>query len=100
MSETMSPPSEFILLWNSMQAMPSPRSTRLAPAFFFTTPFDFFADETDHTPAAVSTGLYSFVRRLKNDLPDAVFAFSVYQLFLPLASSFSTLAATGLPSFF
>ena len=39
----MSPPSAFILEWNSMQPTPSPRSISEAPAFFFTTPFDFFA---------------------------------------------------------
>src|SRR5438309_1158363 len=48
---TMSVPSEFILLWNSMQPTPSPRSTRDAPEFFFTTPLDFFATVTDLTPA-------------------------------------------------
>ncbi len=52
---TMSPPSEFILEWNSMQATPSPRSTSDAPEFFFTTPFDFFATVTDHTPSGTST---------------------------------------------
>ncbi len=54
---TMSPPSEFILEWNSMQPTPSPRSTSEAPEFFFTTPFDFFATVTDHTPAGTSSGL-------------------------------------------
>ena len=47
----MSAPSEFILLWNSRQATPSPRSTSDAPEFFFTTPLDFFATVTDQTPA-------------------------------------------------
>ena len=41
---TMSPPSEFILEWNSMQPTPSPRSMSEAPAFFFTTPFGFLGD--------------------------------------------------------
>src|ERR1700678_1291557 len=52
----MSAPSVFILLWNSMQATPSPRSTMEAPEFFLTTPFDFFATVTDQTPGGASTG--------------------------------------------
>ena len=53
---TMSPPSAFILEWNSMQPTPSPRSTSDAPAFFFTTKFDFLATVTDQTPAGTSSG--------------------------------------------
>ncbi len=57
MNETMSPPSEFILEWNSMQPTPSPRSTSEAPAFFLTTPLAFLATVTDQTPAGTSSGL-------------------------------------------
>ena len=39
-----------------MQATPSPRSTSEAPEFFFTTPLDFLATVTDHTPAGTVTG--------------------------------------------
>ena len=61
----MSPPSEFILEWNSMQPTPSPRSTSDAPEFFLTTPLDFFATSTDHTPAGTFTGSYFPVLRSK-----------------------------------
>ena len=53
----MSVPIVFILEWNSMQPTPSPKSTSDAPAFFLTTPFDFLATSTDHTPDGTSTGL-------------------------------------------
>src|SRR5580658_10792462 len=96
----MSAPSAFILLWNSMQATPSPRSTSEAPEFFFTTPFDFFATVTDHTPAGTCTGS-NFPAPISQYLrPEAVLASSAYHDFCPAASSFSTFAATGLPSFF
>src|SRR5208282_155302 len=83
-----------------MQPTPSPRSTSDAPEFFFTTPFDFFATVTDQTPAGTSTGFQFPVSSSQYLRPDAVFASSAYQLFWPAPSSFSTLAATGLPSFF
>src|SRR5690242_7262679 len=102
-----------------MQPTPSPRSTNDAPAFFFTTPFDFFAIVTDHTPAGTSSGRYrptsvdagdtcvarapwpaSLYPRSKYFRPDATPGASTYQLWFPLASSFSTLSATGLFSFF
>ncbi len=41
-----------------MQATPSPRSTSDAPEFFLTTPLDFFATSTDHTPAETFTASY------------------------------------------
>src|SRR5271170_6510967 len=96
----MSAPSEFILLWNSMQATPSPRSTSDAPEFFLTTPFDFFATVTDHTPAGTRTGCQLSVCRLQDLRPEGDLAPSIYQPLCPAASSFSTFAATGLPSFF
>src|SRR5258708_32454467 len=96
----MSPPRAFILLWNSMQPTPSPRSTSEAPEFFLTTPFDFFATATDHTPSETSTGLYVPVRRSKYARPDFAEGSSLYQVLAPDASSFSAFAATGLPSFF
>src|SRR5580700_5810246 len=100
MSPMMSAPSEFILLWNSMQPTPSPRSISDAPEFFFTTPLDFFATVTDHTPAGTSTGFQLPVARSKYARPDAAFGSSPYQALWPEASNFSTFAATGLPSFF
>ena len=48
-----------------MQATPSPRSTSEAPEFFFTTPLDFFATSTDHTPAGTFTGFVFAVLRSK-----------------------------------
>src|SRR6266700_3555379 len=63
MSCTMSLPMVFIFEWNSMQPIPSPKFTKEAPEFFLTTPLDFFATSTDHTPAGTSTGLYSFALR-------------------------------------
>src|SRR3984885_14122387 len=96
----MSAPKEFILLWNSMQATPLPRSTNEAPEFFFTTPLDFFATATDHTPAGTSTGFQWLPARSQYLRPDRVFGSSEYQDFCPAANNFSTLAATGLPSFF
>ena len=65
MSCTMSLPMVFIFEWNSMQPIPSPKSTKEAPEFFLTTPLDFFTTSTDHTPAGTSTGLYSFALRSK-----------------------------------
>src|SRR5580704_3027927 len=100
MKPTMSAPSEFILLWNSMQATPSPRSTSDAPEFFFTTPLDFLATVTDHTPAGTSTGFRLPVVRSKYARPDEVLGSSSYHDFLPEESNFSTFAATGRPSFF
>src|ERR1700728_1523241 len=96
----MSAPKEFILLWNSMQATPLPRSTNEAPEFFFTTPLDFFATATDHTPAGTSTGFQWLPARSQYLRPDRVFGSSEYQDFCPAANNFSTFAATGLPSFF
>ena len=57
MSDTMSPPSEFILEWNSMQPTPSPISMSEAPAFFLTTPLAFLATVTDQTPAGTTSGM-------------------------------------------
>src|SRR5215469_9502195 len=96
----MSVPSEFILLWNSMQATPSPRSTTEAPEFFFNTPFDFLATVTDQTPEGTSTGFQLDFGRSQYFLPAADLGSSAYQDFCPEASNFSTFAATGLPSFF
>src|SRR5262249_53215371 len=100
MREMMSPPSEFILEWNSMQATPSFKSTSDAPAFRFTASFDFLATATDHTPAGTCRGLYSCVAISKKALPEFAEGESLYQDFLPEASSFSTFPTTGLPSFF
>src|SRR5580765_5216032 len=83
-----------------MQATPSPRSTRDAPEFFFTTPLDFFATVTDHTPEGTWTGSDFPPARSQNFRPAGDFASSAYHDFCPEASNFSTLAATGLPSFF
>src|SRR5450631_2479111 len=96
----MSAPSEFILLWNSRQATPSPRSTSDAPEFFFTMPLDFFATVVDHTPPGTSTGCQLPVASCQYLRPEAVLGSSVYQDFWPAARSFSTFVATGLPSFF
>src|SRR5438105_10119789 len=85
---TMSPPSAFILLWNSMQPTPSPRSISDAPAFFLTTPPDFFlAISTDHTPAVAGAGLYPPPATSKKARPELAEASSTYQDFLPAASS-------------
>src|SRR5208283_2051590 len=96
----MSAPSEFILLWNSTHATPSPRSTIDAPEFFFTTPLDFFATVTDHTPAGTCTGSQFSVPSSQYLRPEGEVASSVYQVFRPAARRLSTFAATGLPSFF
>src|SRR5580698_5153544 len=96
----MSAPSAFILEWNSMHATPSPRSTTDAPEFFLTTPFDFFAVVTDHTPAGTSTGCQLPVLSCQYLRPEAVAESSIYQEVRPAANSFSTFAAIGLPSFF
>ena len=69
----MSEPSEFILLWNSMQPTPSPRSISDAPEFFFTTPFDFFATVVDHSPARTSTGCQLPDANCQYCRPEAVF---------------------------
>src|SRR5579872_6075093 len=95
-----SSPSTFILLWNSMHDTPSPRSITDAPEFFFTTPFDFFATVTDQTPAGTITGSQFAFARSQYFRPAGDFGSSAYQDFCPAASSFSTFAATGLPSFF
>ena len=50
-----------------MQPTPSPRSTSEAPEFFFTTPLDFFATVTDHTPSGTVTGFQLPLARSKND---------------------------------
>src|ERR1700676_475 len=83
-----------------MQPTPSPISTSDAPEFFFTTPLDFFATVTDHTPAGTRTGCQLPAPRSQNLRPDATSASSLYQPLCPAASSLSTFAATGLPSFF
>src|ERR1700722_2001520 len=83
-----------------MQATPSPRSTSDAPEFFFTTPFDCLATVTDHTPVGTAIGCQLPVASCQNLRPEAVLGSSAYQDFCPEARSFSTLAATGLPSFF
>src|ERR1700676_2105890 len=83
-----------------MQPTPSPTSISEAPEFFLTTPLDFPATSTDHTPSGTATGFKVPLARSKYARPEAVFASSAYQDFLPLASNFSTLAATGRPSFF
>src|SRR5260221_1325274 len=95
----MTPTRAFILLWNSMQPTPSPKSTSDAPEFFLTTPLDFFATATDHKPSETSTGLYVPLRRSKYARPDFAERSSLYQVFAPDASSISALAATRLPSF-
>src|SRR5258708_3528736 len=79
MRPTMSAPSEFILLWNSMQPTPSPRSTSDAPEFFFTTPLDFFATVTDHTPLGTCSACQLPLRRSQNFRPEGDFASSMYQ---------------------
>src|ERR1700722_7077440 len=83
-----------------MQATPSPRSTSDAPEFFFTTPLDFFATVTDHTPEGTCSGLQLPVAKSQYWRPAGDLGSSRYQDFCPAASSFSTFAATGLPSFF
>src|SRR6202051_1286738 len=82
-----------------MQATPSPRSTSDVPEFFFTTPLDFLATVTDHTPDGTSMGCQLPVASCQYLRPDGVLGSSAYQDSWPAASSFSTLAATGLPSF-
>src|SRR4051794_8831552 len=83
-----------------MHPTPSPRSISEAPAFFFTTPFDFFAAVTDQTPSGTSTGVNDDVRRSKYSLPDPALVESWYQVFAPEPSNFSTFGASGLPCFF
>src|SRR6202050_2698599 len=78
---TMSAPSEFILLWNSMQATPSPRSTSEAPEFFLTTPFDFFATVTDQPPGGTSRGFQFPVSSSQYLRPEDVFGSSAYHDF-------------------
>src|ERR1700740_3021727 len=96
----MSAPSEFILEWNSMQPTPSPRSTSEAPEFFLTTPLDFLATVTDHTPVGTVTTCQLPAPRSKYLRPEGDFGSSWYQLFWVEWSNFSTFAAIGLPSFF
>src|SRR5580658_4318876 len=96
----MSEPSEFILLWNSRQATPSPRSMSDAPEFFLTSPLDFFATVVDQTPVGTSTSGQLPVASCQYFLPEAAWGSSEYHDFWPAARSFSTLAATGLLSFF
>src|ERR1700686_4234614 len=79
---------------------PSPRSTREAPEFFFTTPLDFFATVTDQTPAGTCTDSQLSVPSSQYLRPAGEVASSMYQDFCPEASSLSTLAGTGLPFFF
>src|SRR5208283_2650330 len=83
-----------------MQPTPSPRPTSDAPEFFRTTPLDFFATVTDHTPAGTCTCSYFSDPTSQYLRPEADFASSTYHDFCPAASNFSTFAATGLPSFF
>src|SRR6266849_606728 len=83
-----------------MQPTPSPRSTNEAPAFFLTTPFDFLATSTDQTPSGTSTRRQSATAGSQYLRPEAVVGSSAYQDFCPEERSFSTLAATGSPSFF
>src|SRR5579864_6028361 len=96
----MSVPSEFILEWNSRQPTPSPRVVGDAPEFFFTTPFDFLATVTDHTPAGTCTASQASVPISQYLRPAGDLGSSMYHDFLPDPSRRSTLAATGLPSFF
>src|SRR5882724_1875691 len=83
-----------------MQPTPSPASTNEAPAFFLTTPLDFFATSTDQTPCGTSTRRQSAAARSQYLRPDAAAGSSAYQDFWPEERSVSTLAATGCPSFF
>src|ERR1700722_3974283 len=83
-----------------MQPTPSPRSTSDAPEFSLTTPLVFFATVTDHTPAGTFSSSQSPVLSSQNLRPDADLRSSAYHDLWPAASNFSTLAATGLPSFF
>src|SRR3981081_550335 len=83
-----------------MQPTPSPRSTRDAPEFFFTTPLDFLATPTDQTPAGTWAGSQFSVFRSQYLRPDGDFGSSVYHDFLPEARSFSAVPATGRSSFF
>src|SRR5208282_329696 len=99
-NEIMSAPRAFILEWNWMQPTPSPRSTSDAPEFFLTTALDFFATSTDQTPSGTATGCQLPVARSQCSRPEGDFGSSSYQDLFPEAKSFSTLAATGLPSFF
>src|ERR1022692_4652140 len=83
-----------------MKATPSPRSTSDAPEFFLTTPLDFLATVADHTPAGTCTGSQSSVPISQYLRPEVDLGSSLYQVLRPAARSLSTLAATGLPSFF
>src|SRR5215813_12749693 len=83
-----------------MQPTPSPRSTSEAPEFFLTTPLAFLATVTDQTPEGTCTGSEWLVASDQYARPETVFGSSTYQVFWPDANSFSTLAATGFPSFF
>src|SRR5438477_3685592 len=96
----MSAPREFILLWNSMQATPSPRSMSEAPEFFLTTGLDFLATVTDHTPARTCTGSQLSVPSSQYLRPAGEVGSSRYQDFCPEASRRCTFVGTGLPSFF
>src|ERR1700756_1819110 len=96
----MSVPREFILLWNSIHATPSPRSTSEAPEFFLTTPLDFFATVTDQTPGGTWSSSQFPVLSSQYLRPEGDLGSSEYQDFCPAASNFSALGATGLPSFF
>src|SRR3954464_2736099 len=83
-----------------MQATPSPRSTSDAPEFFLSTPFDFLATVTDQTPLGTCTGSQFSLLISQYFRPAADFGSSTYHDFNREARSFSTLAGTGLPSFF
>src|SRR5436190_5018343 len=96
----MSPPREFILEWNSMQPTPSPKSIREAPEFFLTTPFDFLATVTDHTPVGTSTDAYRPPCICQKARPEGVLGSSTYQDLCPEASNLSAFAAIGFPSDF
>src|SRR5579864_2553330 len=83
-----------------MQATPSPKSTSDAPEFFFTTPFDFFATVTDHTPGGTCTASQLSVPISQYFFPAGDFGSSMYQDCWPDASSRATFGGTVLPSFF
>src|SRR5271169_3754467 len=83
-----------------MQPTPPPRSMSEAPEFFLITPLDFLATVVDHTPAGTCTASQLSVPSSQYLRPEGDCGSSMYQDFCPVASSRSTLAATGLPSFF
>src|ERR1700704_2707469 len=80
--------------------MPSPRSTKDAPAFFLTTPLDFFTTSTDHAPCGTSTFRQSPVAKSQYFRPDEAVGSAAYHDFCPEESNFSTLVEIGCPSAF